>query len=258
MPLGPPKGADTPPREEEIMPLGPPPKGTPLHEERGGPSKFDSRNHDAWTPQRNRHPSTRRGGLPSKFDFRNHAAWTPQRSRHPSTRRGRGEALKIRFSKSCRLDPSKGGDIFYEEGGGGALKIRFSKSCRLDPPKEQTPLHEEREEGKPSKFTSTKHASPGRQATAKHDRDSPRRTGAAPSTTEAAPNKHGASAKHDTGRSKRDTVNFMGRQEELAAKKKTARFMVLPFPTTSRGYSVAWWSCPRQPPRLNPRRGDGL
>ena len=42
-----------------------PPKGqTPLHEEGRGATKFDFRNHDAWTPQRSRHPSTRSGRGP--------------------------------------------------------------------------------------------------------------------------------------------------------------------------------------------------
>ena len=145
------------------MPLGPPKKQTPLDEERGGPSKFDSRNHDAWTPQRNRHPSTRRGGA----------------------------ALKIRFSKSCRLDPPKKQIPLHEEREGGSPQNSIFEIMPLGPFKGADTLHEQREGGKPSKFISTKHASPGRQATAKHDRDSPRRTGAAPSTTEAAPNTRG-------------------------------------------------------------------
>ena len=109
MPLGPPKGADTPPRGE-----------------RGGPSKFDFRNHAAWTPQRSRHPSTRRG--PSKFDFRNHAAWTPQRSRHPSTRRVGGPQNSI--LEIMTLGPPKETDTPPRGGGGweGALKIRYSES----------------------------------------------------------------------------------------------------------------------------------
>ena len=136
-----------------------------------GPSKFDFRNHGSGSPKETDTPSTRRegGGGPSKFDFRNHFAWTPPMERHPSTRRGpiketdtppRGGrreegTLKIRFSKSFRLNPQRNRDPSTE----GALKIPFSKSLALGPPKEQTPLHEEARGG-PSKCDFRNHDTP--------------------------------------------------------------------------------------------------
>ena len=132
------------------------------HRGGGGASKFDFRNHAAWTPQRSRHPSTRRGGgggKPSKFDFRNHAAWTPQRSRHPSTRRGGGGRIQNSLARNMHLqvDKQQPNTTEIAPDGQGQRQVR------------QRPLQ-----------TST-----GR---AKHDTCHSKRTGRAPNTTPADPN----------------------------------------------------------------------
>ena len=133
MPLGPPKEADTPPRGEGR-----------------GPSKFDFRNHDAWTPQRNRHPSTRRrgfprnsifeimtlgppkkqtpveeGGGPQNSIFEIMTLGPPKGADTPPTGRVRGPQNSI--FEIMTLGPPKEADT-PPRGGGGALKIRFSKS----------------------------------------------------------------------------------------------------------------------------------
>ena len=48
------------------------------------------------------------GGGPTKFDFRNHDAWTPQRNRHPFTRREEG-ALKIRVRPGAHYPRNRQG-----------------------------------------------------------------------------------------------------------------------------------------------------
>ena len=135
--------------------LDPPKEQTPPHEEGEGPSKFDFRNHDAWTPQRSRHPSTRRGGGPSKFDFRNHAAWTPQRNRHPYTRRGGRRPLKFDFRNHASWTPPKEQTPLHEERGGGPQNSIF-EIMPLGPP--QRSRHPSpRRGGVPSKFDFRNH-----------------------------------------------------------------------------------------------------
>ena len=88
MPLGPPKGADTPPRGEGR-----------------GPSKFDFRNHDAWTPPKEQTPlHEERGGGPQNSIFEIMTLGPPKEARHAMASRGRvqPETMKQRlltFSK---------------------------------------------------------------------------------------------------------------------------------------------------------------
>ena len=224
-------------------------------------------------PQRSRHPSTRRGGGgPSKFDFRNNAAWTPKGADTPP-RGGEGGALKIRFSKSCRLDPPKEQTPLHEERGGeGSPQNSIFEIMPLGPPKgADTPPRGEGRGGIPqNSLARNMHLQVDKQQ---------------PNTTEIAPDGQGqrqvrqrplqtstGRAKHDTCRSKRTgqaknttpadpnviLSTLWDVKRSTPQRKKPHALWYYLFRLRREGTASPGGAAPRQPPRLNPRRGDGL